>query len=647
MFRVLRTSLILLSCCLISFSPIWGQQTNHAALIGVGAYPAASGWATLSSANDLELLSLTLQDVGFQSKNIHTIQDEQATKRGIISFLNKEVAPKLHKGDLLLLHFSGHGQQAADDNGDESDQLDECWVPFDSPKNYQAGVNEGENLLRDDEIGSILDNLLKRVGPEGQLFISVDACHSGTSTRGMGTARGTDVIMADPASVRTGLFGKHRSNPTPVPELVTSESRKNLIVLTSSSPTQLSQENIDSGQGFGVYTYQFCKCLRSIDPDATVNELFDEVKSRISGMGYDQRPTAEGDLETPLFGGRLKPPVPVYRIAKLRAPDTVQLAVGSLKGIYPGSLMNIYPSGITDTTGIVPIGRGVITKVTSVTSDLALTKAVTESALANCRAYQIYAAAPPIDLSIHLQDLSPASTAVITATLKNYPFIRISDLPARMIVEDTQDSIFLWTSYDRLLWKDKISESNGERMIKAIKQHVEAIAMRLIETKDPEYLATVRMEIIDSDDNWVPFAAEEVVEGDLMRLVVTNTGDTPYYYSLVDVQPDDQIITLIPPLGNDPKRYQLKPGKSWTSPAFNVKPPYGAETVKLICTDKPVHLGQIQSTRSIPSKPHLLELLYASSFPEISGTRGISIDEKPAGSGSVHTLQFSIVENRE
>ncbi len=627
--------------------PLQGQQTNHAALIGVGAYPKSTGWSQLSSANDMELLSLTLQDVGFLSENIHTILDTQATKKGITDFLQQEVAPKLHKGDLLVLHFSGHGQQATDDNRDEDDGLDECWVPFDSPKEYQAGVYEGDNLLRDDEIGSILDDFLERVGPEGYIFLSVDACHSGTSTRGLGTARGTDVTMGKPASPRKGLFGQNEHDTPSKPDQFTAKARNNLVVFTSSSPTQLSYEQSYSREQFGAYTYELCRGLRAMEQSSTVLELYDEVKKRLQNLGLHQTPTAEGFLNNPMFGGRLTPPVPVFRIVEQQAPDTLRLDVGSLKGIYPGTIMALFPAGTADTTQVDPIARGIITSVTAVNSDLALTAPVSASAIENSRAYPIFTVPPPIDLSVHLRDLSPEVTANIQAILKDNPLIRISDLPASLIIEDNQDSIFIWTPDDRLIWSKPLANDTGGQIIGAIKQHVQATALRLIETKDPAYQATVQLLIL-TDNGWEVFQSDQVIQGSKMRFVVTNTGDIPFYYSLVDIQPDDQVFTLIPKLGEDERLSYLEPGEKDKTESFTIKPPFGPETIKLICTDQPVRLRIINTTRGgLPPKPHLLEVLYASSFPEIGGTRGISIEEKPAGAGSVHTLMFNIVKKEE
>ncbi len=620
-----------------------GQPKNHAALIGVGAYPASTEWAPLVSANDLELISLTLQDVGFAEEDIQIIKDEQATRAGIESFIRDQVAPELHKGDLLVLHFSGHGQQAADDNGDEEDGLDECWVPFDSPKNFKAGVYEGEHLLRDDVIGNMLDLLLDKVGEEGHVFLSVDACHSGTSTRGLGTARGTDIIMADPAKQREGLFAAKKTETIADPELVTTPERQNLVVFTSSSPSQLSYEEARPNGVFGAYTYELCSSLRTLDSKATIRDLYTDIQSKIQNLNLSQRPTAEGNLDRLVFAGRLTPPVPAFRIIEPLAPDTLLLATGSLKGIYAGSLMAIYPAGTVDTAFANPVAVGQITHVDAITSVLALTTSISALATKNTRAYLTYAAPPPIDISIHLHNLEAISNERIRAVLKEYPFIRISDLPARLIVEDERDSLFLWTPDGRLIWSDPINVKNGFKLIQAIRQHVEATALRQMESADPAYKAEVNL-LIQTDNGWKTFTEDSAKEGSKVRLQIVNTGTTTFFYSLVDIQPDDKVFTLIPPPGQDGKLYQLQPGKNWKSPSFSLAEPFGMESVKLICTDKPVRLGNIASTRGIPAKPHPLEVMFASSFPDLGGTRGITLDDKPAGTGSIHTLNFRIIK---
>jgi len=68
----------------------------------------------------------------------------------------------------LLIHYSGHGVQVRDRDGDEADGFDEALVPAD----YGA-----KGLIPDDWILKTVVNQLK---PQIKLFGLIDACHSGT-----------------------------------------------------------------------------------------------------------------------------------------------------------------------------------------------------------------------------------------------------------------------------------------------------------------------------------------------------------------------------------------------------------------------------------------------------------------------------------
>jgi metacaspase-1 len=66
------------------------------------------------------------------------------------------------------MHYSGHGTQIPDDDGDEADGMDEALCPVD----YQT-----EGMIRDDDIYRELVATL----PAGcRLTVLMDCCHSGT-----------------------------------------------------------------------------------------------------------------------------------------------------------------------------------------------------------------------------------------------------------------------------------------------------------------------------------------------------------------------------------------------------------------------------------------------------------------------------------
>ncbi len=108
--------------------------------------------------------------------------DKHATKKNIIQAL-QHLIKQLKAGDDVCLHFSCHGQQMEDDNGDEADELDEALIPYDAQSTYQKGIYEGENHLRDDELEKFLISIRQKIGIDGSVLITFDACHSGTANR--------------------------------------------------------------------------------------------------------------------------------------------------------------------------------------------------------------------------------------------------------------------------------------------------------------------------------------------------------------------------------------------------------------------------------------------------------------------------------
>jgi hypothetical protein len=175
----------------ITYNSIYSQTAEKKALlVAIGKYPESGGWASINSSNDVKIIKASLLSQGFKEENILTLTEENATKKNILETINTQWYNKLKKSDIAYFQFSGHGQQTADKDGDEIDGYDECIVPFDSPKKYVPGVYEGQNLITDDEIRESFTKIRQKLGPTGHMIVMLDACHSGTGTRGNPLARG-------------------------------------------------------------------------------------------------------------------------------------------------------------------------------------------------------------------------------------------------------------------------------------------------------------------------------------------------------------------------------------------------------------------------------------------------------------------------
>lgn len=157
---------------------------NRALLVGIGKYDTrATGWSALHGDKDVDMISDALQKQGFKAVNIKCIVNEKATKSGIVEAL-KELATQCRTGDVVMFHFSGHGQPVSDLNGDERSgkNFDEAIVPYDACRTRRYKIDgryyNGENHLTDDELFYLLDDIKKRLGSKGYLIASFDACYS-------------------------------------------------------------------------------------------------------------------------------------------------------------------------------------------------------------------------------------------------------------------------------------------------------------------------------------------------------------------------------------------------------------------------------------------------------------------------------------
>lgn len=159
------------------------NATKRALVIGIGAYPEESGWKQINGDKDIPIVEDMLIANGFKKADIWELKNEQATAAAIRQAMNTLIDKAL-LGDVIYIHFSGHGQQITDIHGDEEDGLDEAWVPYDAQFAYAKGKYEGENHILDDQLNVWLHQLRTRIGEKGKLTVVADACHSGDASRG-------------------------------------------------------------------------------------------------------------------------------------------------------------------------------------------------------------------------------------------------------------------------------------------------------------------------------------------------------------------------------------------------------------------------------------------------------------------------------
>lgn len=199
----------LLTILLLTIVTSLSFAEKRALVIGIGTYAPDTGWDAINGDNDIVLVQEMLQANGFQSKHIATLKNEQATYRNIQNAITALIKSS-ETGDVVYIHFSGHGQQITDINHDEEDGYDEAWIPYDAPIQPSDDYH-GERHLTDDELNHYLTLLWQKVGTNSKITVISDACHSGTGTRKWGETniRGTSAkfLLAKYTDKQLKTFG--------------------------------------------------------------------------------------------------------------------------------------------------------------------------------------------------------------------------------------------------------------------------------------------------------------------------------------------------------------------------------------------------------------------------------------------------------
>lgn len=264
------------------------SQTKRALVIGVGQYPEESGWCIIHGDNDVPLISDALIQKGFSSDKIVSLINEQATKKNIIKKFN-QLIEQSHLNEVIYIHFSTHGQQVTDIDGDEEDGLDEAIIPFDARKAFVKGVYEGKNHLIDDEVYKLLSALRAKIGKTGTLVVVIDACHSGDSTRGNDNPNDSIIVRGTNEVFQMGV---NRSS------FAKSIKKIDWVEISATQSYQNNYEYKVNDSYYGSLSYAIKLTLPGLTGNENFSDMFKTIQKKREEMNvsrYPQRPMIEGE----------------------------------------------------------------------------------------------------------------------------------------------------------------------------------------------------------------------------------------------------------------------------------------------------------------------------------------------------------------
>lgn len=328
------------------------QSETRALLVGVSQYDETIGLPALRGPrNDVRLLKEVLIARGVTQ--ITVLADGVAgannpTHAAILAAM-ADLARTSKAGDLAIITLSGHGTRQPDMNGDETDGLDEVFLPADVGRAEQ-GSRLYPNALVDDEIGAAV-LAIRQTGAD--VWLVLDSCYSGSGLRA--GAKGVASRWVDPAqlgvsgltgSTEVAGFGDAGGNDAPGKVVAFYASRSS----EKASEINLTPDAANDDGWFGLFTSRLAARLQ-VGGAMTYRQLFQAVMADMNddlvpGGARMQTPGWEGGLiDATVLGGRETVGVQQYAVSD------GQVLAGLVHGLGNGTLLAL----VGDATS--PIGQ--------------------------------------------------------------------------------------------------------------------------------------------------------------------------------------------------------------------------------------------------------------------------------------------------
>ncbi len=666
---------------LVYFSFFWTglllAQQQHALLVGIGDYPTIAetkrNWTDLSSKNDIAILEKALTKQGFHQQNIHILTDSNATKNLILEAF-QSLIQKIQSDDVVLFHFSGHGQQVQDLSHDEPDGYDEALIAYSAPTECLPGYL-GEDHLLDDELQQYFSEITQKLGPKGHLLVTIDACHSGTASRGVEelVRRGTDKTLdfgCNQEQQKATNNGYVPPKTTEWEDVIKVEKNKaSMVVISGCSAQEVNYEYKNNNIGYGTLSWALCEAMNSPQfAQMTYQQLFilirQIVQKNILKIGQygkfkiTQSPQFEGNIHTQVLNGMAKNAASFFEVS-----NTLSLNIEIMAGLFNGINIGDSIDFALFTEPQKKIQRGVVTEVNPQQAVVHVSQKILEK---NAAKYQATIGYSPVQLAPILMYWSgnKKKQKEILNTLAHHPKIQWTDEKVQaefVLVVDNKNWIIenpigkahrnmTAISIDSLHLLDQwVSQ------LERVEQFKKLEIIQSTQNIDWDFIAIEKCESCEVREDFMDFSCIKrpksyyrktewkngqygvIQKNQLVDMVVVNRSEKPRYLTVVNFLSDGS----------------LQAGTSVKLPSDALLAPnapfhlimnqneIGEETYKYIISEEPLHIenssifidgAQQAGKRGLGESREIMDFL----SPTQLGTRGISKDI------SIEVINFNV-----
>lgn len=576
---------IIISTLLLSSGLVYAQK-RMALLVGISSYED-SHWPKLNGTKDVTYMDSTLKNYGFT--NLSRLTNAQATQQAIISALQR-LASIAQTGDIVLFHFSGHGQLIADQNHDEVDGYDEAIVPWDSPLGTMHS-NDPRRLIRDDVLASLFLDIRRKIGTQGTLICILDACYAA----GLMRKENHVVVRGATFPVATEAYQKEMPLLSHPIDTVTIEytSDKSLGAYVAFFACLANEKNFEyQEKRMGSLTYAFCTALNASVNADTYEILYGKIRREMNHIVAGQTPMLEGSRNQVVFSTN-RHYVFHYSINNVTSKEAVIINGGLNFGLGIGDIIEFRKPGIGAQANV---STGTITKISANEAEVKLAKPVVNvESVEDLWGYLVFSAPTSAQLGIKCIPGEDAELLGLYKRLKINPEVQLNFTDPDLVLgifPEKPDTIELRSSLGKSLFLLPRRSLHADQLYDTIYKTILAYKLgkfyKGLRASSINTNGTMEFVDLHVGDSPQPLQSRrDQTKGwsfhsnDIVTCRLRNTGNTTAYFYLLNILDNGLAKLMFPWFDDDYSQYRLSPGYS-CDPNFKVAQEPGKEMLILI-----------------------------------------------------------------
>ena len=582
--------------------------------------------------HDLAAMTQALRARGF---DVRECPPAAATRAGILAAYEGIIADA-GPGDAVVVYYSGHGGSTepprtgppqtgppeteppqTGPSRTRPSQTGPSWpadLQYIVPTDYDQSTADDFRGVTAAEL-SVLQSRL--VAVTRNVTVILDCCHSGLMSRDVNLRLRALRGPAPYAWVRAHLDRiQLRTDLLPV------ESNPHAVRIVACAPGQRAFERPgDDGRWRGVLTTQLCRALAEAgDAPVTWSGLLDQIRYRVTGLMFEQRPEAEGPADRLLFSTERADLLNSLPVTPLDVPGRVRLDAAALLRVQHGDEFMIMPPGRAADDRAHRVGDLTIDHVAQTSVAGTVSFAANWSAVpAGARAVRTRVTAPQITVRVPTGD--PRGEQVLAAlesTVLARPARRGAEWTAEIRFDDSGGVVLR----DRIgpLHPPYPDDAGGYAdLARAVLIHAQATQLRRL-IGDPSYPLGTEVTVdwglvVDGAEHPPPPAGSPLTPASRIYVTVHNRGALPVYVSMLDIGLSGRVSLLmrgtpsgrlLPPrsgytYGRDDVRRELTGvGLAWPA---GLDPAHArTETILVVLSSAPQSLAALEQPEIVQTR---------------------------------------------